>query len=528
MESSDEEHANDGSSEMPPKKRHVPKARTVEELFDDDEKASAHYAGIKNYDDDIEYDDFRGTVSRIETWEDAELHPQILKNLKEHSKYVRPRKIQSAAMPFIFDGFDVKVQAETGSGKTLAYLLPVIDKCIRAKLDRSYISKPSSPYTIIICPTRELVLQIFEQATKFSYRINVKIAKAYGEYDVRQNVLEITNGCDVLIATPGRLKHFIFDDIINVKHLKCLVLDEVDVLLTDSTSLREGFIEVLKEIIGFPGFPDISARQTLLFSATFLPKVMKNADIFVQNDATFVTNYKNNPNRRVIQDFISAYTDVQKFDKLSILISNEIKEVGDPKKLRRTLIFTNTRDRSFVVASHLEKYGIEATPMNADRTQDSRENVFNDFRDGKINLVVASDLCCRGLDIKDLHHVINFDMPQDIPTYLYRIGRTGRITQGFATSFITARDVVIAYEIAGRIQENSEIIPQSLKDIIEKTHRRPANELAYNYNDNGSNISFGYQSFEDIPFAVSEASESDGWSETGGTQSFESLRISDT
>uniref|UniRef100_A0A914YLL9 RNA helicase n=1 Tax=Panagrolaimus superbus TaxID=310955 RepID=A0A914YLL9_9BILA len=499
----------------PPKKRHIPKPRTVQELFAEDEKVAKHYPALVYLDDDIDYDNFRGEVTRVKIWEDAEFHPQIIENLKERSKYIRPRKIQSAAFPFIFDGFDVIVQAETGSGKTLAYLLPIIDQCVRDKADGTFISKNSTPYAIIVGPTRELCLQVFEQAKKLSYRLDVRIAKAYGEYDVRQNLLELTSGCDILIATPGRLKHFIWDDHVCVKKLKYLILDEADRLLLDDIMDFNGFMAVLMDIVKFRDFPDKDDRQTLLFSSTFPSEIMINADEFVKENVTFITNNRNNPNKRIVQDFIFIQNGYERLNKLYALLAAEI-EAADSKKLRQTLVFTNTRRNSHAVAKYLSEHGIHAVALNADNSQDLREEALNDFRERKTNLIIASDLCARGLDVKDLEHVINMEMPGDMSTYLYRIGRTGRLTQGFATSFVGKTDK-ITDEIAERMRDNKENIPQGLKELLIKTRTTP-------FSNYTTSISSYCSSFDDIPTSISSGrtEEDDGLGE-----SMASLKIND-
>uniref|UniRef100_A0AC34GNF5 ATP-dependent RNA helicase n=1 Tax=Panagrolaimus sp. ES5 TaxID=591445 RepID=A0AC34GNF5_9BILA len=493
----------DNEEVIPPKKRHIPKPRTVEELFAEDEKVAKHYPALIYLDDDIDYDGFLGEVTRIKTWEEAEFHPQIIKNLQEHSKYIHPRKIQSAALPFIFDGFDVIVQAETGSGKTLAYLLPIIDQCLRDKTDGTFIPKSSLPYAIIVGPTRELVLQVFEQAKKLSYRMNVTIAKAYGEYDVRENLVELAGGCDILVATPGRLKHFIFDDRICVKKLKFLVLDEADRLLQNDIADFEGFTRVLLDIVKSRGFPEACLILSLSKFSTFPSSILINADEFVRDNVTFITNNRTNPNKRITQDFIFVQNDYERLNKLCALLMAEINAAaGDPKKLRQTMVFTNTRRQSHFVAGFLCNHGIHAVAINADNSQDLREEAFNDFRERKINLLIASDLCARGLDVKYLDHVINLEMPGDMPTYLYRIGRTGRLTEGFATSFVGVRDR-ITDEIVVRMRQNEEDIPHGLEELLLRIRSTNiSNEAATPASSYNSSIS-------DLPAALSSCATDD-------------------
>uniref|UniRef100_A0A914QHK3 ATP-dependent RNA helicase n=1 Tax=Panagrolaimus davidi TaxID=227884 RepID=A0A914QHK3_9BILA len=216
----------------------------------------------------------------IQKWEEVEFEPQVLTNIKERSKYSRPRKILGAAIPFILDGFDIKSLAETGSGKTAAFVLPIIDACMKAKMtegEGKYESELASPFAIIIAPTRELVMQVLNKLKN----INISVAKAYGQYNIARNHAEIRCGCDILVATPGRLKQFVTNGEILCNKLKFLVLDEADRLLDQNFNVD------IMEIVNTPRFPAVNNRQTLLFSATFPDEMATLADQLLKKGAVF-------------------------------------------------------------------------------------------------------------------------------------------------------------------------------------------------------------------------------------------------
>uniref|UniRef100_A0A914YSE0 RNA helicase n=1 Tax=Panagrolaimus superbus TaxID=310955 RepID=A0A914YSE0_9BILA len=457
-------HGNrDGEEQERTPMNYVPQARNVDDLFSEDQRAANDYADVVEHDDDVVIENFDGPVVRMQKWEEVELEPQLLTNIKERSKYGRPRKIQGATIPFILDKFDIKAQAETGSGKTAAFVVPIIDCCMRAKSGKGeelFESEMATPYAIIIGPTRELVMQVFEQAEKFAAGTGVSVAKAYGQYNIGRNHHEIRAGCDILVATPGRLKHFIKGGEIRVNKLKFLVLDEADRLLDDSFSLD------IMEIVNVTGFPDKNNRQTLLFSATFPNQVMHAADQLLRPKAVFITNHRNNPNKRIKQDFVVSGGQ-GKLDKLTEILTAEAEKVGGSDKMRRTLVFVNTKRMSDMAALYLSQHDIPATSINGDRGQHLREQALAEFRSHKVAVLCATDVCARGIDVKELDHVINMEVPSDAITYVHRIGRCGRIAQGYSTTFIEGHEPVLN-EIAAMMRESSEEIPEVLKSALDQ------------------------------------------------------------
>ncbi|TMS35184.1 hypothetical protein L596_002636 [Steinernema carpocapsae] len=424
----------------PPPSTYIPATKNVADLFKEDEN-SAVYADVAEGDDDIVV---RGIpedrIIVCQTWEDCYFDPQLNENIVNRCKYVKPRKIQASVIPLILEGYDVVGRAETGGGKTAAFLLPIMQKILTGPSVDPQVR--CCPTAIIIGPTRELVLQLSDQARKFADSTAVTVAKAYGQYNVRENLREIRTGCSILCATPGRLKHFVMNREIRFDQLKFLVLDEADHLLENN------FWEDMREVINMDGFPPVAERQTLLFSATFSDNVKQLADTIMKPEHTVtVTNKKSSgqASSRVLQKFIEVQAG-DKNSKIHEILQAEltqekeaVKAVGgnpDEAHVRRTLVFTQQKRTTDLVAGYLSSKGIKATSINGDRTQDLREKALRDFREGRCHVLVATDVCARGIDIHDLEHVVNYDLPNDAITYVHRIGRTGRLCEGTATSFI--------------------------------------------------------------------------------------------
>uniref|UniRef100_A0AC35GDA7 RNA helicase n=1 Tax=Panagrolaimus sp. PS1159 TaxID=55785 RepID=A0AC35GDA7_9BILA len=440
---------------------YVPRSRQTEELFNEDQRSEALYATVVDGDEDVVVEQFGQALFCLRNWEAAEFEPQLLTNVKERAKYIRPRKIQSLTLPLALDGFDVISQAETGSGKTAAFLLSIIDSIMKAKLtteEYRFVSELASPFAIIIAPTRELAQQIYEQATKFADKTGVSIAKAYGKYNVGPNHNEIRFGCDILIGTPGRLMQFIKSGEVRVKNLRTLVLDEADRLCDGQ------FLNDILDIVIIPGFPGVYERQTLFFSATFPPQALIMTDILLRPEAVFVTNHQNLPNKRIKQDFIVAGAQ-SKLETLADILTAEADKVGGAEKIRRTLVFVNTKQMSDMAALFLCQRGIRALSINGDRPQYLRQQALFEFRTHRISVLCATDVCARGIDVKNLDHVINMDLPRTAFQYIHRIGRTGRITQGYSTTFFAGNEPLLK-EIAKMLREQNEEIPETLKAAV--------------------------------------------------------------
>ncbi|KAL7074099.1 hypothetical protein ACQ4LE_006596 [Meloidogyne hapla] len=428
--------SDDEFSRRRPSTRYIPIDKPIEEVFAEDQECKEIYIDVTDNDDQVEIIGVGDGAQKIfEKWDELNLHPELYENIKK-AKYIRPRKIQSYVIPYIIDGYDLKGHSETGSGKTAAFAIPIIQKILSTPEFKRTHPGPA-PLAIIIEPTRELCIQVYNQFRKFADGTFIKVCKVYGETNMRVAITQVERGCDILIGTPGRIKHFIVAKFVNISKMKFFVLDEVDHMLNTH------FWDDIQTIRDLDSFPTKSNRQCLLFSATFPPEIQQLATELLRDNYVYVSNKKPvSPNTKIVQNFHQVETS-QKKDFLLEMLKNESAMVGmnnNNTKLRRTLVFVGTRRDADLVSVYLCENDIKSSTINADRSQFEREDALRKFDKGEIDVLVATDVLARGIDIKNLNHVINFDLPNDDVTYVHRIGRTGRLGVGYATSFVDLKD----------------------------------------------------------------------------------------
>uniref|UniRef100_A0A914HYZ7 RNA helicase n=1 Tax=Globodera rostochiensis TaxID=31243 RepID=A0A914HYZ7_GLORO len=449
---------------------YIPKTRSVDDIFGDDLRVKDKYLDIREEDEDLEISgtNSEGCQQILDNWKEAGFEELLLKNI-ERSGYTLPRKIQSRTIPLIMDGHDIKGHAETGSGKSAAFLLPLVNAIMVKKKNGEFSSKRICPYALIIEPTREMVIQLYEQALKLADGCDVSVARTYGKYKFRENLKDIsTTGCDILIGTLGRFMHLLKEEYILLEHVKILVLDEADQLLEDE-SARD-----LRQIAKIDGWPKVEDRQTLLFSATFPIEVQKWADDWVKTTALFVSNKKPvSANMKVLQKFVRVNRSSKNHELLKLFeqerseLKAEKPDEPDPK-IRPTMVFVKMKRTADVISTYLNLNKVPSTTINGDRPQKLRHAALDDFRAGRYQVVVTTDVCARGIDLKDLDHVINMDLPIDYTTYVHRIGRTGRIREGASTSFFDlSEDVELAKELVEGLQKGDQEVPDWLKIVAD-------------------------------------------------------------
>jgi len=348
---------------------------------------------------------------------------QILVDNISKSGYKEPTPVQKRTLPIVMAGRDVMACAQTGSGKTAAFLLPIIHKLIEEQADGKAGAACQEPQCVVITPTRELAIQIKDEARKFALGSMIKSVVAYGGTSVGFQLSTLVKGCNILICTPGRMLDFVDKGKVSFASLKYLVLDEADRMLD------MGFMPDIQRCVSNPTMPKKGDRQTLMFSATFPDEVQRSASDFLTKDYLFVTvGVVGGACSDVAQTFYQM-TRFEKRDKLK-----EILEEGDPKDM--TLVFVKTKKNADFIASFLSGEGFPATSIHGDRLQREREEALHDFKSGRMSILVATAVAARGLDIRGVAHVVNYDMPEDIDEYVHRIGRTGRVGNlGRATSF---------------------------------------------------------------------------------------------
>uniref|UniRef100_A0A914I8U5 RNA helicase n=1 Tax=Globodera rostochiensis TaxID=31243 RepID=A0A914I8U5_GLORO len=452
---------------------HVYKKRNIDEIFAEDIRAKEKYADIRSEDEDLSFAGKQQTFESYEKWTDFDLESKLLENIN-HCMYVLPRKIQSCTFPLIREGYDVKAHAETSSGKSAAFLLPIVDKLMKLKkkpVDK-FVSKRGCPYAVVVSPLRELAIQLYEQARKLSNECDVSVSLCYGGFARHINMRNISvDGCDILIGTPGRLYDFFHNKYLMCDNLKVYVLDEADELLDDK------FVCDLRALESVPNWPKIECRQNLLFSATFPIAVQRWADEWMRRDSLMITVGQISPNRRIRQNFVMVDGSVKKQVLLRLLqLELEQDKTQNPTnpKLRSTMVFVNSRNEAEIVANFLSLQGMAATTINGGRDQALREKAIWDFRTGQFPIIVTTDVCARGHDIKNLDRVINLDLPSENSAedsyykYVQRIGRTGRIQMGMATSFFDqSMDMDLLKLLIGGMKFLSQAVPSWMQQALD-------------------------------------------------------------
>lgn len=362
----------------------------------------------------------------LETFESAKLRPLLMENIKK-SKYRVPTPIQKYSIPILLAGRDLMGCAQTGSGKTASYLIPMIDKLLAESADPAG-GATASPQVVIVTPTRELADQIYHEARKFSAGSNLKARLAVGGTSTGFQSRRMMEGCNILVATTGRLKDFSEKKIVSFERLQFLVLDEADRMLD------QGFMPDIEEVVGNDTMPAKEKRQTLLYSATFSDEVQEAAKEFLAQDYLFVSvGMVGALCSDVNQEFIQVGKD-DKREKLEEILQNP-----DRDPMERTLIFVETKKSADFLCSNLCQEDLPATSIHGDRFQSQRYEALDDFKTGKKPILVATSVAARGLDISGVGCVINYDLPKEgrEDEYVHRIGRTGRVgNPGKAISFV--------------------------------------------------------------------------------------------
>ena len=391
------------------------------------------------------------------TFNELNLNRQLL-NALEDLGLETPTAIQEKVYSVVMSGKDVCGIAQTGTGKTFAYLLP----CLR----QFQFSKIKNPQILIIVPTRELVVQVLEEIQKLTKYMSVVSAGVYGGVNLRPQSAEVAAGVDVLVGTPGRLVDLLATGVLKPKFIKKLVIDEFDEML------NLGFRAQLKNI--FDRLPE--RRQNLLFSATL------NQDVEVLIEAYFndLERIEATPVGTPLENISQSYYEVLNFNtkvNLLKLLFNENPEMN------KVLVFVSTKHLADLVFEQLENvFGESIKVIHSNKAQNHRFAAVDDFESGKCRILVATDVIARGLDVAEVSHVINFDLPAVPESYVHRIGRTGRVgRKGIAISFMIEREKEFLVEIEKlmnysvpqvALPENLEITTQMLLDELPKEYTK--------------------------------------------------------
>ena len=343
-----------------------------------------------------------------------DMSPKILTGLNK-AKFTHCTPIQALTLPLALEGDDVAGQAQTGTGKTAAFLLVVFNQLLKQRSE----GYGTNPRSLIVAPTRELAIQIHRDALLLGADTGLKSALAYGGVDYDKQRKALLDGVDILIGTPGRLIDYFKQKVYNLKHIEVVVLDEADRMFD------LGFIDDIRFLLR--RMPPPAKRQSMLFSATLSHRVMELAYEHMNSPETLTVETEKVTVDLVEQKVFYPAND----EKLSLLIGL-MRTLG----AHHSMVFTNTRAAADRVGRTLNANGISSAVISGRVRQEQRQKLLKRFHDGDIPVLVATDVAARGLHIPDVTHVFNFDLPQDAPDYVHRIGRTARLgAKGDAISF---------------------------------------------------------------------------------------------
>ena len=347
-------------------------------------------------------------------FEEINLSEEIQRGIRDMG-FEEMSPIQSQAIPIVLEGMDIIGQAQTGTGKTAAFGIPIIERC-----------NPNEKHVqaLVLCPTRELSIQVAEEIGKLAkYKKGITVIPIYGGQPIDRQIRALKKGVNIVIGTPGRVIDHIRRKTLKVNNVNMMVLDEADEMF--DMGFRDDIALVMNELG--------EDRQTIFFSATMPPEIMKFAGQYQTNPEIIKVVHK----ELTVQKVEQAYFELKQHMKTEIL--SRLIDMYNPKL---TIVFCNTKKKVDELIEELQSRGYFADGLHGDLKQSQRDNVMNKFRKGTIDILVATDVAARGIDVDDIDLVINYDMPQDEEYYVHRIGRTARAgREGRAFSFVAGRDI---------------------------------------------------------------------------------------
>jgi ATP-dependent RNA helicase DeaD len=390
-----------------------------------------------------------GEVNNM-NFEDFSLSRETLKSISEIG-FEEPTPIQVSAIPMMLSGRDIVGQAQTGTGKTAAFGIPIVEKCQKGK----------NPFAIILEPTRELAVQVAQEISKIGKYKKINVLPVYGGKSIESQIKALKRGIDVVVGTPGRVIDHINRKTISLADIKIVVLDEADEML------NMGFIDDIEIILKTTPVE----RQTLLFSATMPQQIMNIAKRYMKTHEKIRANTKD----VVVPEIKQVFYEVREEDKINAL--SRLIDVEDPQL---AIVFCHTKREVDEVSMKLQQMGYNANALHGDFTQARRDDVMDKFKKGMLDVLVATDVAARGLDIKNVTHVINYSIPQNPESYVHRIGRTGRAGKaGMAITFVTPRE----YRHLKLIEKTAKTIIDRKKlpspaDVIKAREKNIVNEIS--------------------------------------------------
>ncbi|NLK94478.1 MAG: DEAD/DEAH box helicase [Clostridiales bacterium] len=391
------------------------------------------------------------------TFKDLKLKESILKAIDDLG-YTDPSQIQAEAIPLAIEGYDIIGQAQTGTGKTAAFGCSIINNIVKG----NYIS------SIILTPTRELAIQIYEELKKLSKYEKLNVVAIYGGDSIQRQIREIKAGADIIVGTPGRVLDLINRKVLPLSKVQCFVLDEADEML------NMGFIDDIESVI--KELPD--NKQTLLFSATMPKQIQKLAENYMKDDYKIVNIKKVS---LTVSKIKQNYFEVKQSNKFEALC-----RVLDYDTPNSAIIFCKTKKGVDELVENLQAKNYLVEGMHGDMSQLHRMRTLKRFKEGSLSFLVATDVAARGIDVEGITHVINYDLTQDVESYVHRIGRTGRANkEGTAYSFITPKENQMLKQIRNVTKGKIEKLPvPTVKDILSSKFKSKIKDIENTLNEN--------------------------------------------
>ena len=417
------------------------------------------------------------------SFEQFNLDSRVLAGIKQ-AGFKEPTPIQIQAIPPAIEGRDLIGTAQTGTGKTAAFVLPILQKLINAPRNNTK--------ALIVTPTRELAEQIHQSIRELKGKINLRSFTVYGGVGANPQIKGLREGVEIVVACPGRLLDLINQGHADLSQLEILVLDEADRMLD------MGFMPDIKKILKHVP----QRRQTLLFSATFLPEIEKLARQVLKNPERVAVGLS-----RPAHTVTHALYPVPNHLKRGLMM--ELLKTTDTESV---LVFARTRHRAQRLSRQIEQAGYKTTSLHSDRTQGQRQAALQGFKTGKYQIMVATDIAARGLDIENISHVINYDMPDTADAYIHRIGRTGRATRtGDAFTFVTPDDDIM-------IRKLEQIMGQKLQREILPDFDYTVPMPEFNNNNNNDNNKGGGRRQQSKPKSNGQPQQRNGQHRKNGSK----------
>jgi ATP-dependent RNA helicase DDX23/PRP28 len=449
----------------------TPRRRNPMDLDDEDGSAQRHWSEkplgeMTERDWRILREDFdihirgKGVPPPLRRWEEALLDEAILHAIQD-AGYTDPTPIQRATVAIGLQKRDLMGIAETGSGKTAAFVLPMLQLIAKISLEERARNRSNGPYAIVLAPVRELAQQIDTEVNKLGRFCKVSSAVIVGGANIEEQALRLRDGCDILVATPGRLLECLDAAMVVFNQCQYVVLDEADRMI--DMGFEPQVVKVLETMArhsmaaasSSSSAEAPSERTTIMFSATMPPEVEKIATTFMRNPAKVrIGDQDTGKNKRISQEVIYTTEGAKRGKLIEVL----------RRGLRPTIVFANAKKVCDLVARYVEDQGSAVAVIHGDKSQPEREEAIAAFKAGEADVLVATDVAGRGLDIPGVAQVINFDLPSDIERYSHRIGRTGRAgKEGSSTSFFTDGDSGILPHLRSYLMATDQRVPRELE-----------------------------------------------------------------